>query len=823
VRRFTTVDHVDRVALVATVGESIVGIGRYDVVAPGRAELAFTVRDDHQGRGLGSVLLEHLAAVARAAGIETFVAEVLADNRRMLRTFVEAGYRPTQHISDGVVTLTFDVEPTPQSVAVRVAREHRAESRSIAGLLAPGSVAVVGAGRRPGGMGHELVRHLVDGQFTGTVAAVNARAGEAETICGVRTYRTLADVPHPVELVVVAVPAPEVLAVVGDAAAIGAVGLVVVTAGFAESDEAGRTRQADLVSLARGQGMRVIGPNALGLLNTAPDVRLNASLALSLPPSGRTGFFCQSGALGGSILDLAARRGVGTSTFVSAGNRSDVSGNDLMQYWEDDPATDVVLLYLESIGNPRKFTRIARRLSRRKPVVAVRSGRSTQAYPLGHRVRRSALPREALDALFSQSGVIQTGTLPQMLDIAVLLEHQPLPKGAQVAVVGNSDALAVLATDAIEAEGLTLAGSPVALRGDGSPAAFAAALAAVADDPTPDSLLVLHVPPFDVEREAFLGQILAVADRSSRPVVAVLGGGGTQRGLLRGERVVVPTFDTVEDAVKAMAAVHWYARWLASPEGVVPELDDVHRADAHVVVDRLIVRLPPEPAAELNVSALDGGDLVELLAAFGISVRPAMSVTTASEAVAAARRLGYPVALTARDPKDRHRADGVGVRLDLGNDRAVRTAWQALRGELGTASGVEHSVQSMAPRGVEARIGSAEDALFGPVVSLAVGGDVVQLLGDRAYRIPPLTDADAHALVTSPRAAPLLSRVAPEGILALEELLIRVGQLAEACPELASLVLDPVLVTPEGPVVLAARAVVRRPRSRTDGDARRLR
>ncbi|MEO8775206.1 MAG: acetate--CoA ligase family protein, partial [Candidatus Nanopelagicales bacterium] len=539
---------------------------------------------------------------------------------------------------------------------------------------------------------------------------------------------------------------------------------------------------------------------------------------------GRTGFFCQSGALGSSILDLAARRGVGTSTFVSAGNRSDVSGNDLMQYWEDDPATDVVLLYLESIGNPRKFTRIARRLSRRKPVVAIRSGRSTQAFPLGHRVRRSTLPREALDALFSQSGVIQTATLAQMLDIAVLLEHQPLPNGPRVAVVGNSDALAVLATDAIEAESMVLAGSPVALRGDGSSAAFAAALAAVVDDPSPDSLLVLHVPPFDVEREAFLGQILAVADRSSRPVVAVLGGGGTHRGLLRGEHAVVPTFDTVEDAVKAMAAVHGYARWLASPEGVVPELGDVRRADAHVVVDRLIARLPtPDPGAELNVSALDGGDLVELLAAFGIVVRPAMSVTTAAQAVAAARGFGYPVALTARDPKDRHRADGVGVRLDLGNDRAVRTAWRALRGELGSATGVEHSVQAMASRGVEARIASAEDALFGPVVSLAVGGDVVQLLGDRAYRIPPLTDADAHALLTSPRAAPLLSRVAPDGLLALEELLIRVGQLAETCPELASLVLDPVLVTPEGPVVLAARALVRRPRSRTDGEARRLR
>lgn len=824
VRRFTTVDHVDRVALVATVADTIVAVGRYDVVSPGKAELAFTVRDDHQGRGLGSVLLEHLAAVARAAGIETFVAEVLADNRRMLNTFVDAGYRPTQHISEGVVTLTFDVEPTARSVAVRVAREHRAESRSIASLLAPRSVVVVGAGRRPGGMGHELVRHLVHAGFTGALAAVNSRSDSVRTIQDVPTYRALADVPGPVDLVVVAVPAPEVLPVVAQAAAIGAAGLVVVSAGFAESDEVGRHRQAELVSLARGSGMRVIGPNALGLLNTSPDVRLNASLAPDLPSAGRTGFFCQSGALGGPILEHAGRRGVGISSFVSAGNRSDVSGNDLMQYWEDDPGTDVVLLYLESIGNPRKFTRIARRLARRKPVVAIRSGRSTQAFPLGHRVRRTALPREALDALFAQSGVIQTGTVPQLLDIAVLLEHQPLPGGPSVAVVGNSDALAVLATDAIEAEGLALAGSPVSLRGDGSPAQFAQALAAVLDDPAPDWLLVLHVPPFDVQREAFLEQIRAVADRGSRPVVAVLGGGGTHRGLLRGERVVVPTFDTVEDAVQAMAAVHRYAAWRARPEGVVPELADARRAQAHLVMDRMSADLTPEdPDAELAVSALNSADLVNLLGAFQIAVRPARSVGSAEQAVAAAGDLGYPVALTARDPKDRHRADGVGVRLDLPNARAVRTAWQALRGELEPGAGVEHSVQSMVPRGVEVRIASAEDPLFGPVVSLAVGGDVVQLLGDRAYRIPPLTDVDAHDLVTSPRAAPLLSRVAPEAVAELEQLVIRVGQLAETCPELASLVLDPVLVTASGPVVLAARAHLRRPRSRTDGEARRLR
>lgn len=825
VQRFTNVDHVNRVALVATVGERIVGVGRYDVISPGRAELAFVIRDDHQGRGLGSVLLEHLAAVARAGGLERFVADVLPDNERMLKTFVEAGYRPTQRLSDGVVSLTFDIEPTPQSVAVRIAREHRAEARSIARLLAPGSVAVVGAGRAPGGVGHEVLSRLSAAGFTGSVVAVNAGVGPGDTICGVPAYPALGQVPHAVDLVVVAVPGPEVLAVVDDAASIGAVGLVVLSSGFAEAGPEGRARQAELVALARGQGMRVVGPNALGLLNTSPEVRLNASLAKAMPSPGRTGFFCQSGALGASILDRAGLRGVGLSSFVSAGNRADVSGNDLMQYWEDDPATDVVLLYLESIGNPRKFTRVARRLSGRKPVVAIRSGRSTQAYPLGHRVRRTALPREALDALFAQSGVIQTSSMAAMLDVAVLLEHQPLPAGPRVALVGNSDALAALATDAIEAEGLQLAGTAVALRVECTPDELAAGLAAAAEDPTVHAILVVHVTPLEVDEGPYVAQVLAVAARGDRPVLAVLGGGPNRQGVLRGTgQVVVPTFDTVEDAVRALAAVQRYAVRRSSPGGTVPELSDVRRADAHEIVGRLVERLlPGDGPDEVALSALRDPELVDLLATFGIVVRPAQSAGTIEEAVAAAEALGYPVALTVRDPADRHRADGVGVRLDLADAQAVRQGWRALRQEVDPVAGLETSVQTMVPRGVEARIVSTEDELFGPVVALTLGGDVAQLLGDRAYRIPPLTDLDARALVGSARIAPLLAHVAPSGIARLEDLVIRVGQLAEACPELATLVLDPVLVTQDGPVVLAARAHVRTPRSRTDGEARRLR
>ncbi len=825
VRRFTNVDYVDRLALVATVGEELIGVGRYELLSPGTAELAFTVADTHQGRGLGSVLLEHLAAAARESGLSRFVADVLPDNRRMLATFAEAGYRPTQHVSDGVVSLAFDIEPTAESVAVRTAREHRAEARSIAGLLAPRSVAVAGAGRSPGGLGHAVLRRIVDGGFAGRVVAVNSRVEDGARIGGVPAYRRLDDVPGGADLVVVAVPAEEVLDVVTQAAQTGARGLVVVSGGFAETDDAGAARQAELVTLARGSGMRVVGPNALGLLNTAPEVRLNASLASRLPAPGRVGFFSQSGALGGPLLERAATRGIGISSFVSAGNRADVSGNDLMQYWEDDAATDVVLLYLESIGNPRKFTRIARRLARRKPVVAVRSVRSTQALPLGHRVRRTALPPEALDALFEQSGVIQTTTVGALLDVAVLLAHQPLPAGPRVAIVGNSDALGVLAAGALDSAGLAVSGTPVRLRGDADAAAFAGAMAAAIEDPASDAVLALHVPPVPLAHTEHADVILAAARRGTTPVLAVLVSSDADGATLTDGEVTVPVFGTVEEAVAALAAVTRYAQWRRTPETAAPEPEGMRVAEADELLGRLLAELGSADPAEREVRLRAGaGDdpLTALLDCYGIAVEPSVVVRTASEAVTAARRFGYPVALTATDPELARRVDGVGVRLDLYNDRAVRGAWRALSAELDPDQPVERHVQRMVARGVDARIATAEDPSFGPVVAFTVGGAVAQVLGERSYRIPPLTADDARALVTGSRAAPLLARVPPATVTALEELLVRVGRLAEESPALARLVLDPILLTAGGPVVLGAQARVRRPGTRTDSDARRL-
>ncbi|HXV92997.1 MAG TPA: GNAT family N-acetyltransferase, partial [Pseudonocardia sp.] len=382
--RFTHVDHHRRVALVALLGDEIIAVGRYEGL-PGEAaaggpaagesaEVAFVVRDEHQGRGLGSILLEHLAAAARENGLRRFEAEVLVENHAMVRVFREAGYQVRREFADGVLHLEFDIDPTERSLAVRDSREQRAEARSVHNVLHPKSVAVIGASTDPSKVGHAVLDNLLRGNFSGPVYPVNP---EARSVRGVRAYASVTEIPDEVDLAVVAVPAAGIDEVMDSCLAKGVKALVVVSAGFADAGADGTSAERRLVAEARAHGMRVVGPNALGVANTAPEVRLNATLAPNLPGRGRVGFFSQSGALGIAILAAATERGLGLSTFVSAGNRADVSGNDLLQYWQTDPATDVVLLYLETFGNPRKFARLARRLARTKPVVAVKSGRYT--------------------------------------------------------------------------------------------------------------------------------------------------------------------------------------------------------------------------------------------------------------------------------------------------------------------------------------------------------------------------------------------------------------------------------------------------------------
>jgi acyl-CoA synthetase (NDP forming)/GNAT superfamily N-acetyltransferase len=816
--RFTRVDHVHRVAFVMMLSGRMIALGSYEghladdadpTSGPAEdAEVAFLVEDAQQGRGIGQLLLEHLAQAGRERGIVRFVAEVLPDNHRMIQTFRDAGYRVVSGYEDGVITLEFPIEPTDTAIGVMSSREHRAESASIEKFFNPRSVAVIGASRRQDTVGQALVRNLVLGDYTGRVYVVNPTA---KAVSGLPAYSTVGDIPGDVDVAIVAVPAESVQDVVLDCAAKGVHGLIIISSGFAEIGEEGRQRQRRLVGLSRSYGLRVIGPNCLGIVNTDPKVSLNASLSTQKPARGRAGFFCQSGALGTAILEKVNLRGLGLSTFVSAGNRADVSGNDLLQYWEEDDSTEVVLLYLESIGNPRKFSRIARRVSLRKPIIAMRSGRTTQGVPMGHTVRKIGAPQQAVDAMFRQAGVIQVDTLDEMFDVAQLVAHQPLPRGRRVAIVGNSDALGLLAADAAASVGLVVSRS-VALGADATGPDFEDALDAAIDDPEVDSVVAVYIPPIDVSGVEVADVLAAVGEQSDKPLVSSFLGAEGVPELLRVPDVAgstagrgsVPSYPAVEAAVRALARVVEYAVWLRTPNGPTVVPDDIDTGAARGLVHRLLIDRPD--GAELEVEQVR-----TLLAAYGIDLWEARPVATLAEATRAGKELGWDVVLKATTDRLRERPDLAHVWRSIDRPAEMKNAWESLSALIDDADTAGFVVQKVAPPGVPLSIRSMEDPLFGPVVSFGISGPLTELLEDRSYRIPPLGARDPAAMTREIKAAPMLfgyrgSEVVD--IAPVEDLISRVAQLQHDLPQVSSLELSLVLAGAEHTTVLTARARV---------------
>lgn len=806
VKRFTQVDHHDRVAFVLTLQGRMIAVGRYDVVRAGEAEVAFLVEDQHQGRGIAQVLLEHLAQAARERGIHKFVAEVLPDNQRMIQTFRDAGYRVVSAYDEGVLQLEFPIEPTDTAIGIMQGREHVAEAASIHRFFNPRSVAVIGASRRQDTIGQALVRNLVTGDFTGRVYAVNPTA---RAVSGLPTYPSVGDIEDDVDVAIVAVPADAVEDVVLDCAAKGVHGLVVISSGFAETGEEGRQRQRRLVGLSRSYGLRLIGPNALGIINTHPDVKINASLAGLMPPRGRAGFFCQSGALGSAILEKVNNRGLGLSTFVSAGNRADVSGNDLLQYWEEDESTEVVMMYLESIGNPRKFSRIARRVSLRKPVIAVRSGRTTQGVPMGHAVRKIAAPPQAVDAMFRQAGVIQVDTLDDMFDVAQLAAHQPLPRGRRVAIVGNSDALGLLAADAAAAVGLVV-NKQVALSAEPSPEDFEDALDDAIDDPDVDAVVAVYIPPIDVGSAAIANVLAAVGEQSDKPLVSTFLGAEGVPELLRvpdlagstAGRGSVPSYPAVEAAVRALARVVDYAVWLRTPDGRAPDPDTVDVAAAQGIVHKVLSTYP-------DGHDLGTADLTALLAAYGIDLWESRPVRTLRDAQRAGKELGWDVVLKATAEHLRERPDQAHVVRSIDDEPEMREAWKDLSRVIDDPERAAFVVQKSAAPGVPVAIRSLEDPLFGPVVSFGISGPIIELLADVSYRIPPLYQHDAASMVREIKSAPMLFGYRGSEVVDIEEverLIQRVAQLQNDIPQVRSLELGLVLAGAHGSTVLNASA-----------------
>ena len=821
VARFTTVDHHDREALVALLGDELVGVARYDRLAGTRdAEIAFVVADAWQGTGVGSLLLEHLAARARTEGLKRFVAETLADNRKMLRVFADSGLAPTQSWDCGVAHLVMSLDVSTDAAGRIAAREHVSEARSIERLLRPESIAVVGASGRAGSVGHEIVRSLIDGAFCGPVYPVNAKGDEVEGLPG---YKTVFDIPGSVDLAIVAVGSDKVTSIVHDCAAKDVHGLLVISGGFAEAGSEGVQRQRELVVAARNHGMRLIGPNCVGIVNTDPSIRLEATFGAAKPIPGRVALASQSGAVGIAVLEAATRSGIGISSFVSLGNKADVSGNDLLQYWEEDEQTDVVLLYLESFGNPAKFARLARRIGRRKPILAVKSGRTAA----GRRAASShtaamAADDDAVDALLRHCGVVRVDTIDDLLDTALVVAHQPLPRGNRLAIIGNSGGPGVMAADACPSAGLELAElstrtvdelrlhaaasasvtNPVDMLGDAGPAIYAEAIASVLADPNVDATIVVHTPTLVADPEAIAAAIASVA--TDKPIVSVLV--SRERGLLTGPERPVPVFASVESAVAALGHVVAYARWRERPLEDEPTRPDIRLDGARTVVDSALAATPAGGwLGPLEVS--------ELLSAYGVPLIPSEEVLGVTEATHAARRLGYPVALKAQGPDLVHKTDVGGVALGLRSASAVERAWTEMKRRLGLAM-TGAVVQRMADVGVELIAGVVRDDTFGPLVVFGMGGTMAELIGDRAVRVAPIAETEAVEVLHSLRCSPLLTGYRgsePVDVAELADLLVRLGLLARDVPEIAELDLNPVIATPAGIVAVDARVRVAPP------------
>jgi len=832
-RYFTELDfsrHVGLVALRRQDGqEEFIGVGRYIRAEDDhrRAEFALAVVDAWQGRGVGTLLLEHLARIAAAEGVQRFEAEILATNRKMFDVVVALGFRTDESSRAGVVHAWFPIEPTPETRRASDERAWHAAAEGVRALLHPRSVAVVGASRDPSSLGAALVANLVRHGFRGAIYPVNSRADHVE---GLRAYPTLAAVGHPIDLVLVAVPAPGVEAVVDECARIGARGVVVISAGFAEVSEEGRAVQLRLRDRARECGLRLVGPNCMGVINTDPAVSLDATFAPTFPPAGNVGMLSQSGALGVAVLDYARALDIGVSTFVSVGNKADVSGNDLLAYWKDDPRTQVVALYLESFGNPRRFARLAPEVARRKPIVAVKSGRSAAGTRAAssHSAALASLD-VAVDALFEQAGVIRTETLEDLFDVVSLLATQPVPQGPRVGVVTNAGGPGILLADACEARGLQLpelapstrealraflpptasVANPVDMIASAQPADYARAIEAVGADANVDSVVVIFVPPLALGVDAIAESIARGAGTvpADKPVLTVfLSSRGAPPALATGARGRLPSYSFPENAARALAAAERYGRWRSRPRGEPIRLTARARSAVRAIVDRAL-------AGQDQPLWLDPMDTQELLRAADIAVADARLVTP-DRAPALAESMRYPLVAKAVSTGLVHKSDIGGVALGLRSEDDVRAAVTTLHARLAVAGRtLEHVLlQREVPDGLEALVGVVSDPTFGPLVLCGFGGVQVELLRDAAFRLPPVTDVDAAEMIDHLRMKALLDGYRgspPADRDALIRLVQRVSALVEAVPELRELDLNPVKVMARGRGVVVVDARVR--------------
>jgi acetyl coenzyme A synthetase (ADP forming)-like protein len=821
VEPFLDPDWVDRGALIGTLAdkagtERVVALASYARLRdPAAAEVAFVVGDAHQGRGIGTRLLEQLAARAAAVGIERFVAEVVPENQRMLHVFEDAGFAVARVLESGTVEVEFPIASTEEYLAHVDERDHLAVVASLRPFFAPASLVVIGASTRRDSIGGLLFRNVLAAEFSGAAYPVN-RAGEP--VAAVRAYASVEELPETPDLAVICLPGAHVLPAAEAALRRGVPALCVISAGFAETGREGLERELELVTLVRSHGARLIGPNCLGI--AVAGARLNATFGPRALPPGTIGFSSQSGALGLALLEKAAERNLGLSAFISIGNKADVSSNDLLEYWEDDAATKLILLYLESFGNPRRFGRIARRVARRKPILAMKSGTtSSGARAASSHTAALAGSETAVEALFHQAGVLRAATLEELIDASALLSTQPLPGGRRVALLTNAGGLGILAADACDAEGLELPelshetktaleqflpaeaslANPVDMLGSATAASYESAVPTLLRDPRVNAVIVLFVPPVTAGADEVAAAVLRAVENATeveKPVLAaILSAEGTPESLQGTSAVAV--FPYPESAARALGHAARRAEWLRRPAGSVPVLEGIDVPAARALAEAVL--------EERDERWLTADEMRALLDAYGIPFVSERVAATVEEAAGAARELGFPVVVKTAQA-GAHKTETGGIALALADEEAVQEALERI--------GLPALVQPMIEGSAELLAGIVQDPTFGPLVAFGPGGIFAELIGEAGFRIAPLTDADADELVHGGKTGRLVSgyRGAPAADAdSLKDLLHRLSRLGEDLPEVAELDLNPVLGQPAGCIAVDARARVRRP------------
>ena len=821
-----TVDYSDRFGLVVETGDPsvIVAHAAYVRMDRERVEVAFLVADAWQGRGISTILLAHLAEVAEQHGFSTLFAHVLPNNHRMIDVFRESGFPVKLQSTPDAVEVEMPASLSAAAIERFEERERIGAVAAVQSFLEPRSVAVIGASRRRGTVGGEILHNLLAGEFTGAVHAVNDKADVVQSL---PAHRSVRDIPGGVELAIVAVPAEQVVAVAHECATAGVRSLLVISSGFAETGAEGARRQWELLEVCRAAGMRIVGPNCLGVLNTSPQVRLNATFAPPAAVPGGVGFMSQSGGLGIAIIEAASHLGIGLSSFVSVGNKSDLSGNDFLQYWEQDPDTKLALLYLESFGNPRKFARIARRVSAAKPILAVKSGRSAAGARAtsSHTGAMLSASDVTVDALFDQAGVIRTDGIHELFDVAALLSAQPVPRGDRVVIVTNGGGPGILCADACQASGVEIGelaadvraqlaeflpngaalGNPIDMIATASADDYRRTLQTLADADACDAIITIFVPALATTAAEVAGAIrdFARANRDVATASVFMISGGLPAELSAGE-VRVPGYEFPEDAARAVALAARHGRWRARDVGSVPSFEGLRSHEAAAIISKELAR---------DDAWLSPVSVTQLFDCYGLPLITTRVVGDADHAVAAATELGMPVALKASAAGLVHKTDAGGVRLGLEGADAVRAA----------AREIEHAVagagyrldglvvQPMAPTGVELIVGVVNDHSFGPVLACGAGGTAAELVGDVTVRITPVSDLEAREMVRSLRTFPLLDgyRGAPRcDLAAIEDVLLRVSAMVEAHPEIVELDCNPLIAGPDGVVIVDARVRV---------------